>query len=73
MGGDLPSLATDSFTTSLLNNDQVLAVDQTSLNNHQVFDNGTKTIWAADVANSRDKYFALAAPVLGRSRADVYG
>jgi len=59
MGGDLPSLATDPFTKSLLTNDQVLAVDQTSLNNHQVSDNGTQTVWSADVANSRDKYVAL--------------
>jgi hypothetical protein len=59
MGGNLPSLASDSWTTSLLTNDRVLAVDQNSTNNRQIFDNGTETIWAADEPNSRDKYVAL--------------
>jgi hypothetical protein len=37
----------------------VLAVDQNSTNNRQIFDNGTKTVWAADIPNSPDKYVAL--------------
>ena len=58
-GGDLPSLATDPFTTSLLTNSAVINVDQNSTNNHQVSDNGVQTVWEADVANSPNKYIAL--------------
>jgi alpha-galactosidase len=59
MGGNLPSLANDAWTTSLLTNDRVLAVDQDSTNNRQIFDNGTKTVWAADIPGSPDKYVAF--------------
>ncbi len=59
IGGDLPSLSTGSFTTSLLTNSAVLNVDQNSTNNHQVSDNGVQTVWEADSANSPDKYVAL--------------
>ena len=57
-GGDLTK--TDDFTLSLLTNDEVLAVDQHSSNNHQVFRNDAGLIaWAADVPGSADKYLAV--------------
>ena len=56
-GGDLPS--NDAFTLSLLTNDEVLAVDQHSTDNHELFADGNQVAWAASVPNSRDKYLAL--------------
>jgi alpha-galactosidase len=59
MGGNLPSLSTDPFTTSLLTNSSILAIDQNSLNNHQVSSANNKVVWEADVPNSASKYLAL--------------
>ena len=59
MGGNLPSLASDSFTTSLLTNTNILAIDQNSLNNHQVSNASNKVVWEADVPNSASKYLGL--------------
>jgi hypothetical protein len=56
-GGDLPS--NDAFTLSLLTNDEVLAVDQHSTGNHELFANGNTVAWVANVPNCRDKYLAL--------------
>jgi hypothetical protein len=56
-GGDLPS--NDAFTLSLLTNDEVLAVDQHSTGNHELFAEGNQVAWVAGVPNSRDKYLAL--------------
>ncbi|MGA2475751.1 MAG: glycoside hydrolase family 27 protein [Terriglobia bacterium] len=56
-GGDLPS--NDAFTLSLLTNDEVLAVDQDSTGNHELFAEGNQVAWVASVSNSRDKYLAL--------------
>jgi len=56
-GGDLPS--NDAFTLSLLTNDEVLAVDQHSRENHELFANGNEVAWVASAPNSRDKYLAL--------------
>jgi hypothetical protein len=56
-GGDLPS--NDAFTLALLTNDEVLAVDQHSTGNHELFAEGNQLAWAASVPNSRDKYLAL--------------
>jgi hypothetical protein len=56
-GGDLPS--NDAFTLSLLTNDEVLAVDQHSTGNHELFAEGNQVAWVASVPNSRDKYLAL--------------
>jgi hypothetical protein len=56
-GGDLPS--NDAFTLALLTNDEVLAVDQRSTGNHELFAEGNQVAWAAGVPNSRDKYLAL--------------
>ena len=56
-GGDLPS--NDEFTTSLITNPEVLAVDQESSNNHPAFESGNLVAWMADVPNSSDKYLAV--------------
>ncbi|MBW8782522.1 MAG: glycoside hydrolase family 27 protein [Verrucomicrobia bacterium] len=57
-GGDMTK--TDDFTLSLLTNDEVLAVDQHSKNNRQLFRTPDGRIaWIADVPDSKDKYLAL--------------
>jgi hypothetical protein len=57
MGGDLPSL--DAATLALLTNPEVLAVDQHSTHNHELFTRGNQVAWAADAPGSRDKYLAV--------------
>lgn len=57
LGGDMTKL--DPFTLGLLTNDEVLAVDQNSANNHQWFERDGTIGWLADVPDSRDKYLAL--------------
>ncbi|HPC95715.1 MAG TPA: glycoside hydrolase family 27 protein [Sedimentisphaerales bacterium] len=56
-GGDLPS--NDEFTLSLLTNDEVLAVNQNSTNNRQLYRRDGLIAWAADIPDSNDKYVAL--------------
>jgi len=55
-GGDLPS--NDEFTLSLLTNPEVLAVDQHSRNNKQLFRDKGKVAWVADAPDG-GKYLAL--------------
>lgn len=57
MGGDMTKL--DDFTLSLLTNDAVLAVNQHSENNRQLFRRDGGVGWIADVPGSQDKYLAL--------------
>ena len=57
MGGDLTKL--DDFTLSLLTNQEVIAVDQHSSNNHQLFSHAGFIAWIADAPYSRNKYLAL--------------
>jgi len=57
MGGDLIKL--DDFTLSLLTNAEVIAVDQRSTNNKQLFRHEHAIAWIADVPESHDKYLAL--------------
>ena len=57
MGGDLTKL--DSFTLSLLTNEEVIAVDQHSSGNRQLFNRGGFIAWIADVPDSKDKYLAV--------------
>jgi hypothetical protein len=57
MGGHMPD--NDEFTLSLMTNDEVVAVNQASTNNRQVFNTSNHVAWAADVAGSKDKYVAL--------------
>ncbi|MBN1466139.1 NPCBM/NEW2 domain-containing protein [candidate division KSB1 bacterium] len=56
-GGDLPS--TDDFTLSLLINREVLAVNQKSSNNRQLFRKDDLIAWTADDPETGDIYLAL--------------
>jgi hypothetical protein len=56
-GGDLPS--NDAFTTSLITNPEVLAVNQASSNNRETFASDNFVVWTADVPGSSDKYVAI--------------
>jgi hypothetical protein len=70
LGGNLPK--NDEFTLALLTNDEVLAVNQNSTNNHQIFNTNNAVAWIADVPGSKDKYIALfntaPAPAVGGRR-----
>ena len=57
LGGNLPK--NDDFTLSLLTNDEVIAVNQNSANNHQLFNTNNQVAWVADVPGSNDKYLAV--------------
>ncbi|HZR20643.1 MAG TPA: glycoside hydrolase family 27 protein [Verrucomicrobiae bacterium] len=57
LGGNLPK--NDNFTLGLLTNDEVLAVNQNSMNNRQLFNTNNTIAWIADVPGSKDKYVAL--------------
>jgi alpha-galactosidase len=56
-GGDMTQ--TDEFTLSLLTNDEVLAVNQRSVNNRPLFNRDELIAWIADVPDSPDKYLAV--------------
>jgi hypothetical protein len=57
LGGNLPK--NDNFTLSLLTNDEVIAVNQNSVNNHQLFNTNNQVAWVADVPGTKDKYLAV--------------
>jgi alpha-galactosidase len=57
MGGDLPSM--DPFTLSLLTNEEVLAVNQRSARNRELFARDNQIAWIADVPDSPTKYLAI--------------
>ena len=57
LGGNLPK--NDDFTLALLTNDEVLAVNQNSANNRQLFNTNNTVAWIADVPGSKGKYVAL--------------
>ncbi len=57
MGGDLTKL--DAFTQSLLTNPEVIAVNQNSTGNRQLFRRNGFVAWIADVPGSTDRYLAL--------------
>ena len=57
IGADLTKL--DPFTLSLLTNDEVIAVNQNSSNNRELFQRDGFFGWVADVPDSKDKYVAL--------------
>lgn len=57
IGGHMPK--NDEFTLSLLTNSEVLAVDQNSSGGKQLYREGNKVVWVADVPRSKDKYVAL--------------
>ena len=56
-GGDLPS--NNPATTALITNDEVLAVDQHSIHNHQSFEQGNIRAWVADLPDRNDHYIAV--------------
>jgi len=57
LGADLTKL--DDFTLALITNDEVIAVDQASANNRELFRRDGFYGWVADVPSSADKYLAL--------------
>ena len=57
IGADLTKL--DDFTLSLLTNDEVIAVNQNSSNNRELFHRDGFYGWIADIPGSADKYVAL--------------
>ncbi len=57
IGADLTKL--DDFTLALLTNDEVIAVDQTSTGNREVFHGDGLYGWVANVPGSSDQYLAL--------------
>ncbi len=56
-GGDLPG--NDEFTLSLLDNDEVTAVDQKSVRSRQFFAHGDQIAWTSDIPGSKSKYLAV--------------
>ena len=66
-GGDLPS--NDAWTLSLITNREILAVNQYSLNNRELFNRGTQIAWTANVPKSKEKYVALFN--LGQSATEI--
>jgi len=61
MGGNMPN--NDEFTLSLMTNDEVLAVNQHSTNNRQLFNTNNTVAWVADMPGSKTKYVALFNPL----------
>ncbi|HEX5218338.1 MAG TPA: NPCBM/NEW2 domain-containing protein [Verrucomicrobiae bacterium] len=57
LGADMTKL--DDFTLSLLTNDEVLAVNQNSTGNRELYHRDGLVAWIGDVAGSKDKYVAL--------------
>ena len=57
MGGDMTR--NDPFTLALLMNPEVIAVDQASNGNRQLFSRDGHIAWAADVPSSTDIYLAI--------------
>jgi hypothetical protein len=57
MGGDLPTQG--AATLELLTNPEVLAVDQHSTHNREMFTRGNQVAWTADDPGSPDKFLAV--------------
>lgn len=57
LGADMTQM--DAFTLSLLTNDEVIAVNQYSLHNRQLFRTNDLLAWTADAEGSTHKYLAL--------------
>jgi alpha-galactosidase len=67
MGGDLPT--PDAFTLGLISNPEMLAVDQHSSHNHELYHRGNLIAWTASAPGGRARYVALFN--LGESAAPV--
>jgi hypothetical protein len=57
VGGDLPKA--DAWTTSLLTNPEVIAVDQHSTGNHPVVSTDKTVVWVAESAHGGGHYLAI--------------
>ncbi len=57
LGGELPSA--DAWTLSLLTNPEVIAVDQHSTDNHQLFSNDKAVVWTARPDTGDGHYIAV--------------
>jgi hypothetical protein len=57
LGANLPR--NDAFTLEVITNDEVLAADQQSADNHQVSRQEDLIVWAANIPGTPDKYVAL--------------
>jgi hypothetical protein len=57
IGSDLLSM--DPATLALLTNDEVLAVDQGSTHNRELFAHGDHIAWAADIPGTDERYLAV--------------
>jgi alpha-galactosidase len=57
LGADLTKL--DETTLALITNDEVISVNQDSINNRQLFHRDGFYGWISDVPDSKDKYLAL--------------
>jgi hypothetical protein len=56
-GGDLPS--SDEATIKLITNKEVLAVNKSSINNHELFGQNEIYAWIADDPKTKDKFLAV--------------
>ncbi len=56
-GGNLPD--NDEFTLSLISNDEVLAIDQNSYNNHEAYEDSDIVVWSANIPNSKNIYIGV--------------
>ena len=59
LGGNILALADDSWTAALLTNDEVLAVDQLSKDNHAVVSTATSSVWTATPGVGTGYYVAV--------------
>lgn len=57
MGGDLPS--SDAWTTSLLTNPEVIAVDQRTTSSHPVITTDNAVVWVARAVSEDRQYLAI--------------
>ena len=57
IGGNMPQF--DDSTLSLLSNDEVLGIDQHSINNHEVYDRDSIIVWRADSPDGTITYVAV--------------
>jgi hypothetical protein len=57
MGGDLLQL--DEFTYRIITNEEVLAVNQNSTNNHELRADEHEVVWIADDPETGGKYLAV--------------
>jgi alpha-galactosidase len=57
MGGDLPS--NDAWTTSLLTNSEVIAVDQHSTSSHPVITTDKAVVWVSRAVSEDLQYLAI--------------